>query len=147
MEKDGFGSQAYELTSAREITRKVWRGAALTPGDKDEISSLRLELREAIKVLLVIYAVQVQHDIRDFSHTIIIWIDNDELLSRAMTLPVGNNIKYHLLLEYDVWRVMANLQILISISLRWKKLDSHIEDRTYKEGLKLKESIFFYSLE
>lgn len=58
-EKDGTGTHAYRFTNARK-TGKVWGGAALTPGNVDEMASLRAELGGAIEGILVIYVLQAQ---------------------------------------------------------------------------------------
>ena len=56
----------------------------MTPRNKDEMASLRTELEGEIIRLIVIYAIHVQHGIWDCPHTITIWIDNAEVLSRAI---------------------------------------------------------------
>ena len=63
-EKDGIGAHAYGFTSGRELG-KVWGGAAITPGNREEMASLRAELGGAIGILLVIYALQVQRGVSD----------------------------------------------------------------------------------
>ena len=56
------------------------------------------------------------------------------MLDRAKKREAGNNIKDHLVLDYDLWKAMDSLQELIHTPLRWEKVDSHIEGRVYKEG-------------
>ncbi len=63
-----------------------------------------------------------------------IWIDNAEVLSRGKGSKFKDNIKGHMALDYDLWRVMKMLQKKITIPLRWEKVDSHIETRVYAEG-------------
>ena len=60
---------------------KVWDGAALTPGDAEDMASLCTELGEVIGVFLVLYAMQAQRV--NSTHTIKIWIDNAEVLAMA----------------------------------------------------------------
>ena len=43
--------------------------------------------------------------------------------------------KDHLVLDYDLWQTMMSIQRLISIPLKWEKVDSHIEGKVYKEGV------------
>ena len=47
---------------------------------------------------------------------------------------VGDNIKNHLVLDYDLWRVMVGLIELIQTPIQWEKVDSHIEGKIFKEG-------------
>ena len=68
------------------------------------MASLRTELGGAIGILLVLYAIQVQRG--PSSLPVTIWIDNAEVLSRAGTRQVGDNINQHLVLDYDLWRVL-----------------------------------------
>lgn len=49
----------------------------------------------------MIYAIQVQRGVS--LHPITIWIDNAEVLERANNPKVGENIKNHLVLDYDLW--------------------------------------------
>ena len=51
-------------------------------------------------VFLVLYAMQVQHD--DSTHPIKIWIDNTEVLVRAVNTIERRDIKQHLVLDYDL---------------------------------------------
>ena len=67
-----------------------------------------------------------------------IWIDNAEVLDRAQKWEAGDNIKDHLVLDYDLWQTMMNIQKLISIPLKWEKVDSHIEGKVFKEGVEPK---------
>ena len=59
----------------------VWGGEAITPGCVEEMSSLHAELRGAIDILLVLYALQIQKG--SSLLPVKIWIDNAELLERA----------------------------------------------------------------
>ena len=97
------------------------------------MASLRTELGGAIGILLVLYSIQLQRG--PSSLPVTIWIDNAEVLARAGTRTVGDNINQHLVLDYDLWRVMNSLQDLISTPLKWEKVDSHIEGRVYKDGV------------
>ena len=76
-EKEGIGAHAYGFTSNKYLGM-VWRGAAVTPGNVEEMASPRAELGGAIGILLVIYALQVQRGAA--TRPILIWIDNDEVL-------------------------------------------------------------------
>ena len=95
------------------------------------MASLRAELGGAIGILLVIYALQVQRGVSD--QMITIWIDNAEVLDRAQKWEAGDNIKDHLVLDYDLWQSLMSIQKLIHIPLKWEKVDSHIEGKVFKE--------------
>ena len=41
-------------------------------------------------------------------------------------------------MDYDLWQTMMNIQKLISIPLKWEKVDSHIEGKVFKEGVEPK---------
>ena len=82
-------------------TGKVWRGGALTPGNVEEMVLLLAEIGGTIEVLLVIYVLHVQ--IWSSSHPITIRIENTEVLDRAHRPAVGDNTKYHLVLDYHLW--------------------------------------------
>ena len=51
---------------------------------------------------------------------------------------MGNNLKNHLVLDYDLWRSMVSLIDLIQTSMQWEKVDSHIEGKIFKEGSQFK---------
>ena len=88
--KDGLGAHAYGFTSGRHID-KFWGGAAPTPGNEEEMASLRTELGGAMGVLLVVYALQIQRGASLLPVTI--WLDNAEVLERANN-PIGDaNLK------------------------------------------------------
>ena len=63
-----------------------------------------------------------------------IWIDNAEVLARGEGKESGNTIKSRVVLDYDMWTVMAMLQDKIQFKLKWEKVDSHIKTRQYKDG-------------
>ena len=130
-EKGGIGAHAYGFTS-NKFLGPVWGGAAITPGNVDEMASLRVELGGAIGLLLVIYALQIQRGAS--TYPILIWIDNAEVLERARNPAVGDNIKNHMVLDYDLWRVMVGLIELIQTPIQWEKVNSHIEGKIFKEG-------------
>ena len=113
--KDGVGAHAYGFTSGRHIGH-VWGGAAITPGDPVEMASLRAELGGAICILLVLYALQIQRGAS--TNPITIWIDNAEVLERAIKPTTHNNMKQHLVLDYDLWQVMISLQERIITPLK-----------------------------
>ena len=46
---------------------------------------------------------------------------------------MGSDLKAHLFLDYDLWRFMNMLQSRIEIDIRWRKLDSYIDTRSYKD--------------
>ena len=96
------------------------------------MASLRTEHAGAIGILLVLQALQIRFGPSSFPVTI--WIDNAEVLDRAKNRKVGDNIKDHLVLDYDLWQAMNSLQALIHTPIRWEKVDSHIEEKTYKDG-------------
>ena len=52
---------------------------------------------------------------------------------------VGNTIKNHLVLDYDLWRVMVGLIELIQTPIQWEKVDSHIEGKIYRRVPNQKE--------
>ena len=63
-----------------------------------------------------------------------ICIDNAEVLSRGRRKEVGTNLKDHGVLDYDLWKEMIMLQRKIKIPIKWDTVDSHIENRVYREG-------------
>lgn len=72
----------------------------LTSRNVEEMASLRADLGGTIGVLLVIYALHVQRG--PSSQPITRWIDNAEVLDRAQRLMVGDIMKDHLVLDYDL---------------------------------------------
>ena len=64
------------------------------------------------------------------------------MLERARNPVVGDNIKTHMVLDYDLWRSMAGLIEMIKTPLQWEKVDSHIEGRVFKDGMKPKGNEF-----
>ena len=63
-----------------------------------------------------------------------IWINNAKVLSRGRNPTFKDNIKGHMVLDYDLWRVMKMIQKKITIPLCWEKVDSCIEIRVYADG-------------
>ena len=51
-----------------------------------------------------------------------IWIDNAEVLARGEGKEYGNTIKSRMVLDYDMWTVVAMLQDKIQFKLKWEKL-------------------------
>lgn len=51
---------------------------------------------------------------------------------------MGNNIKDHLVLDYDLWQTMMHILDLITIPLKGGKVDSHIKGKAFKEGIEPK---------
>ena len=56
--KDGIESHAYGFTRGTLIG-EVWAGATITPGENDEMASLRAEQGGTIGILLILYAIQI----------------------------------------------------------------------------------------
>ena len=70
----------------------------------------------------MLYAIQVWlGDQNTIKQEVVIWIDNAEVLSRGKGSKFKDNIKGHMALDYDLWRVMKMLQKKITIPLRWEK--------------------------
>ena len=134
--KDECGSHAYAFTNGRE-EGIIYGGAAITPGSHEEMSSLRAEHGGAISILLILYAILIYlgEDMVPERHGVDIWIDNIEVLSRSNHSEVKDNVKGNLVLDSTMWRVMNMLQEKISIPIRWNKVDSHIEEKVYAEGV------------
>jgi hypothetical protein len=81
--KHGIGSHAYGFTCGKR-SEIVWGGASITPGDKEEMSSLRAEHSGAVGVLLILYAIQIYMKIVIVpKYSVNIWIDNAEVLARG----------------------------------------------------------------
>ena len=119
--KDGLGGHAYIFNSGHTIG-KVCGGTALTLGNRDKISLLRVELSVAIGILLVVYVIQVYMDWTEPpQYAIYIWIENADVLSRAWSPTIGEHLKNYLVLDYDLWREMAKIQALIRLLLLWEK--------------------------
>ena len=71
-------------------------GAAMTPGNYSEMSSLRCEHAGALAVLLVLYAFQLylgQDTVQ--SVDVVIWLDNAEVLRRAQRSIRGKRLRMH----------------------------------------------------
>lgn len=114
----GFGAHAYGFKNCKEES-KVWSGAAITPGSKDEMLSLRAEHGGVIGILLVLYAIQIYLGIEDLScYRVHIWLDNTNVLSRGKQGGKCSNVKTYLVLDYD-----------FCIDLQWHKVDSYIETK------------------
>lgn len=118
-EKEGIEAHAYSFTSGR-MEGVVWGGAVVTLGCVDEMALIRTELGGAVGILLVLYAIQVQRC--PSSLPVTICIDNAEVLDRARTREVGDNINKHRVLDYDLWQAMNIIQALICTPLTCKKL-------------------------
>ena len=111
----------------------------MTPGNYSEMSSLRCEHAGALAVLLVLYAFQLylgQDTVQ--SVDVVIWLDNAEVLRRAQRSIRGKKIKDALVLDYDLWAEMEDLQRRLTFNIHWEKVDSHIHTRTYAPGVKPK---------
>ena len=90
-----------------------------TTGTPNDITRLRAKHGRAIEIFLVIYTVQIITGLsRSKEYDIDIWIDNTEVLSRKNDPVIGSSLKSHLVLYYDMWRVMDIIQAKISIKLR-----------------------------
>lgn len=127
---DSCGAHVYGFTSGKE-EGNIWHESAIIPGLAAEIPSLRAEYGGAIGVLLVLYALQLYMGTEDTSgYMVDIWIDNKEVIS----IGEGSYLKVYLVIDYDVWRVMNMLQNIINMGIRWRKANSHIDTKTYKEG-------------
>ena len=84
-------------------------------------------------MLLVLYDVQIYMRMEVTpKYSIDIWIDNVEVLAHEQRGEKVNNIKDHLVLDYDLLREMDCLQGKILIPIKWNKVNSHINIRTYR---------------
>lgn len=83
-------------------------------------------------MLLIIYALQIQR--WNSSQILTIWIDNAAVLNRVERPIVGDNLKDHMVLDYNLWRTMMGILDLIYVPLMWEKVNSHIEGIVYKYG-------------
>ena len=121
----------------KEGLRKRWGGTVTTPGSEQEISSLWAEDGGAIAVILIVYTLQIfLGDENITGYTIDIWLDNAEVLRMGQDKCVGTNIASHLVLNYDMWRVMMILQEKIEMNIKWNNVDSHIYTKEYRDGKK-----------
>ena len=84
-----------------------------------------------VSILLILYAIQIYlgTDTVPKKHGADIWIDNEEVLSRGNDPEIKDSVKEHLVLDFDMWRVMNMLQGKIVIPTRWNKVDSHIKSQ------------------
>ena len=127
--KDGCGAHAYGFTSSKD-EGTVWGGAAITPGLAVGMSSLRAEHGRAIGVLLVLYAIQIYMREEEMSaYWVDVWSNNKEVLSKEDKASMGKDLTAHMVLDYNLWSVMNILQHRLSMGIRWKKVDYHIETR------------------
>lgn len=92
----------------------------ITPENLEEMASLRTELGWAVGALLVIYALHVHRGAS--TRPTLVWIGNAEVLERSKNSWVGNTLKTHMVLDYDIWRAMTSIRALIIAPLKWEKL-------------------------
>ena len=86
-------------------------GSSITPGNAEEMASLRAEHGGAIGILMILYAIQLYLGPDEkINKEVIIWIDNAEVLRRARLPTIGNKMKDHMVLDYDMWRLQNNIQ-------------------------------------
>ena len=65
-------------------------------------------------------------------------MDNTEVLRWEPRSTRGGKIKDTLVLDYDLWAEMEDLQRRLIFNIHWEKVDSHIHTRTYAPGVKPK---------
>ena len=69
-----------------------------------------------IGILLILYAIQVHLGPQDETQKgVDIWIDNAEVLDRGVDPTIKDSMRGHMVLDYDLWRVMNVLQEKISV--------------------------------
>ena len=61
-------------------------------------------------MMLMIYALQMYMGTEDTSgYKLDIWINNNEVIARGEKVRMGSNLKAHIVLGYDLWKVMNML--------------------------------------
>ena len=103
------------------------------------MSSLWCEHAGALAILLVLFAFQLhlgQENVQ--SMEIVIWLDNAEVLRRALRSRRGGKIKDTLVLDYNFWAGMEELQRRLAFNIHWENFESHIHTRSYAPGVKPK---------
>ena len=74
------------------------------------MSLLRVEHGGALGVLLMIYTLQIYMGNEETSgYTVDIWIDNKDVIARGEKARMGSDLKAHLVLDYNLWKVMNML--------------------------------------
>ena len=116
------------VSSAIHLTVRYGGGAALTPGTKQEMTSLHAEHGGLVGMLLLLYALQayIGPSVDPANYNVTTWIDNDEVLARGGSKTCGQTIKEQMVLDYNLWMVMTMLQSKIQFQLYWNKVNSHI---------------------
>ena len=104
-----------------------------TPGNSDEMSSLRAEHAGIISLLLALLFFQSQ--IQPSAISITIHVDSAVVLDRIEHLPT-KALKDHDVLDYDLWILQHYLLKKIDFHLKWTKIKSHAtEKQRLNQGL------------
>ena len=77
-------------------------GAALTPGTKQEMTSLHAEHGGLVGMLLLLYALQayIGPSVDPANYNVTTWIDNDEVLVRGGSKTCGQTINLNRPVKY-----------------------------------------------
>ena len=124
--EDKIGAHAFCFTNGIKKDCII-AGAAPTPGNKDEMTSLRAELAGALCILIILYAMQ-QISGEKF-RTVSIWIDNEEVLRRVQTPAIAPYWNAAMALDFDLWQELLCWQRRLKIPIAWEKVDSHVEEK------------------
>ena len=120
-EISGNGAHAYGFTSKSSVTQ-IFGSAMRTPGNPQEMSSLRAE--HAGIITLILYLQYFQTRFAHSSSTIIIYIDSQAVLDRLDAKPTFA-MKDHESLDYDLWQLQHHLLLHINFTIHWIKIKSH----------------------
>ena len=64
-----------------------------------------------------------------------IWLDNAEVLPRALWRRICKEIKGALVHDFDLWMEMEALLDCLRLPITWKRVDSHIATKVYAPGV------------
>ena len=116
------GAHAIGFTTKKEVD-SIYGGAMRTPGNEEEMSSLRAEHAGIITLLLTLQFLQTKIDLTS-SLSVTLYVDSAAVLDRIAKSPTRAQ-KDHDTLDYDLWILQHHLIAQININLLWKKIKSH----------------------
>ena len=130
--QDGKGAHSFAFTSGERET-SWWGGSATTPGNSDEMASQRAEHAGSIAAVLILIAL---HEIIGINQTVVLWIDNAEVIRRKEVRTNNLQWKETIALDYDLWALSERLTEGLTFPLRWEKVDSHVDRKRMEDPTK-----------
>ena len=123
--ENGHGAHSFVVTSGLQRA-VIWGGAATTPGNIEEMTSQRAEHAGSAAVFIILHVLQLTIK-RSF--TVIIWVDNVEVVRRGKRGTTDLAWRETLVLDYDLWNFTSHLQCTVNFNWSWEKVDSHITEK------------------